>query len=129
MADYKQDYINYRLAAAEKALADAQLLADSGSWNTAVNRLYYASFYAVSALLLQYNINAQTHAGTKSQFGLHFVKSGKISLQQGRLYADLMDWRQKGDYGDMFDFEGENVLPLFEPVKELLAAIKMLIEQ
>ncbi len=40
-----------------------------------------------------------------------------------------MDWRQKGDYGDMFDFDMETVEPLFIPVEKLLHAIKDLIEQ
>jgi uncharacterized protein (UPF0332 family) len=37
-----------------------------------------------------------------------------------------MDWRQKGDYGDMFDFEQESVEPLFQPVEEFISAIKKL---
>ena len=47
-------------------------------YNTAVNRLYYACFYAVNALLLKYGIPAHTHNGTKSMLGLHFVSNGKI---------------------------------------------------
>jgi uncharacterized protein (UPF0332 family) len=128
MNSYKKDYIAYRIARAGHALTDARLLADNGSWNSTVNRLYYACYYMVSALLLQNNINARTHTGCKTQFGLHFVKTGKVPLEQGRLYADLMDWRQKGDYGDMFDFDMETVQPLFVPVENLLNTIKALIE-
>ena len=54
---------------------------------------------------------------------------GLISIEQGRLYVDLMDWRQKGDYGDMFDFDKESVVPLIEPVKELLDTIEQHIEK
>ena len=63
------------------------------------------------------------------QFGLHFVKTGKISLADARLYADLMDWRQKGDYDDMFDFDKNATEPLFIPVADFLNSIKILIEQ
>lgn len=45
----------------------------------------------------------------------------------GKLYADLMDWRQKGDYGDMFDFDREAVNPLFQPVEEFLKKIRSLV--
>ena len=41
--------IQYRLVRAEEAYHDAQILAQSGSWNSCVNRLYYSCFYAVSA--------------------------------------------------------------------------------
>ena len=43
--------VQYRLDRAREALAEAALLLDSGHANTGVNRLYYACFYAVSALL------------------------------------------------------------------------------
>jgi uncharacterized protein (UPF0332 family) len=67
-------------------------------------------------LLLQKNVTTQTHNGLKTQFNLLFIKTVIISVEQGRLYADLMDWRQKGDYGDMFDFDKESVEPLINPV-------------
>jgi hypothetical protein len=39
-------------------------------------------------------------------------------MEQGRLFSDLMDWRQKGDYGDMYDFDRESVSPIIKPVGE-----------
>lgn len=35
----------------------------------------------------------------------------------GRLFSKLFDFRQKGDYGDMFDFDEEITKPLLEKVK------------
>jgi len=43
--------------------------------------------------------------------------------QLGKLYADLFDWRQKGDYGDFFDFEEDEVVLLMEPTRVLIDAI------
>lgn len=128
MSDYKLDYIEYRLSKAHEALKDAQLLAKNNSWNACVNRLYYSCYYAVSALLLKNNIPTHTHTGLKTQFNLHFIKPGIIKKEFGKLYADLMDWRQKGDYGDMFDFNEETVVPLLIPVKQFLKEIEGLIK-
>lgn len=128
MSTYRKDYVTYRLSKAYESFEDAKLLAENRSWNAAVNRLYYASYYAVSALLLQKDVTTQTHTGLKTQFNLLFVKPGVISIEKGRLYADLMDWRQKGDYGDMFDFDKESVEPLIAPVGELLDTIKALVD-
>ena len=50
MSAYQKDYIAYRLAKARESFDDAQLLAENESWNASVNRLYYACYYAVSAL-------------------------------------------------------------------------------
>ncbi len=60
----------------------------------------------------------------KSQFSLHFVKSGKLDKKYGQLLSELFDWRQKGDYDNIFDYDIESVQPLFVPVKEMLDLIK-----
>ncbi len=123
----KTDYIKYRLEKAFESLNDAKLLAQNQRWNSCVNRLYYAAFYAVIALLLIENYDGLTHDGTRSQFNLKFIKDGKIQKDFGKLYSKLFDWRQKGDYGDLFDFNEEQVLPLIEPTENLLMEIKRLI--
>ena len=128
MSTYRKDYVAYRLSKAYESFADAKLLAENGSWNAAVNRLYYACYYGVSALLLHKDVTTQTHTGLKTQFNLLFVKPGIVSIEKGRLYADLMDLRQKGDYGDMFDFDKESVEPLIMPVGELLDTIKTILD-
>jgi len=112
MSYTKEKYIYYRIEKAKNTLEDAKLLAKNQSWNSSVNRLYYACFYAVLALFAKFNINSQTHSGVKSQFSLHFIKSGKFDKSLGLLYNDLFDFRQKGDYGDFFEFEEKNVLKL-----------------
>jgi len=45
----------------------------------------------------------------------------------GRLYSDLFDSRQKGDYGDMYDFDKETVESLLIPVKEFIDTLKQLL--
>ena len=44
------------------------------------------------------------------------------------LFGDLFDLRQKGDYGDFFDFEEKQVAPLIPKVKEFLDKIQSLIK-
>jgi uncharacterized protein (UPF0332 family) len=129
MSEYRSEYITYRLSKAYESLNDAKLLAENESWNASVNRLYYACYYAVSALLLQKDVTTQTHTGLKTQFNLLFIKTGIISIEQGRLYADLMDFRQKGDYGDMFDFDKETVESLIKPVCELLDTVRSMVNK
>jgi uncharacterized protein (UPF0332 family) len=128
VSDYKPDYIEYRLSKALEALQDSKLLAKNNSWNACINRLYYSCYYAVSALLLKQDISTFTHDGLITQFNLHFIKTGIIKKEFGKLYGNLMDWRQKGDYGDLFDFTKETVEPLLKPVEEFLNEIRALIK-
>ena len=120
----KEDYIVYRIHRAEESYDEALLLSNKKHWNTATNRLYYACFYAVIALLLKNDINTNTHVGAINQFGLHFIKTGKIEDKFGSLYSKLFDYRQKGDYGDMYDFTEEIVTPLLEKVPDFINEIK-----
>ena len=120
----QREYILYRIESAKKTFEAAKVLAESGFWNSAVNRLYYALFYAVNALLVLNNIQTKSLSSTKSQFSLHFVKTGKFDIKYGRLLSELFDWRQKGDYENIFDYDNDSVKPLFEPVEEMILLIE-----
>lgn len=121
----RNEYVRYRLESARKTYDAARVLADNGFWNSSVNRLYYALFYAVNGLLVFNNIQAKSHSATKTQFSLLFVKTGKFDKKYGRLLAELFDWRQKGDYENIFDYDVDSVLPLFEPVAEMIELIEI----
>jgi uncharacterized protein len=127
MKDYKEEYIKYRIEKSEQAYLDAKFLASQESWNACINRLYYSCYYIVSALALKNDIQTQTHSGLKRQFNLHFIKTKKVSIEMGKLYGDLIDSRQKGDYGDLYDFDKETVESLIEPVGEFISSLKKLI--
>jgi len=46
----KQLLINYRMSKVDETLKEVEFLIDNGLCNTAVNRLYYACFHAVTSL-------------------------------------------------------------------------------
>ena len=122
--DNHDDYIKYRFLRAEESLEEALILADNERWNAVINRLYYSCFYAVIALLLKNNIETQTHDGARIQFGLHFIKTGIIDKSYGKVFTKLFDYRQKGDYGDLFDYDEKITKPLIEQVKGFVNEIK-----
>ena len=116
-------YIRYRFRRAKESFDDALIMIENKKWNSAVNRLYYSCFYAVIALLLKSDLSTRTHDGARTKFGNEFIKTGVIDKKYGKLYSKLFDYRQKGDYGDLFDFDGEIVLPLVDKVKEFIEEI------
>jgi uncharacterized protein (UPF0332 family) len=119
-----EDYIKYRFHRAEESFEEAIILSANGKWNAVINRLYYACFYAVIALLIKNGIETQSHDGVRTQFGLHFIKTGKIDKSFGKLFTKLFDYRQKGDYGDMFDYNENIARPLIGQVKSFIVEIK-----
>jgi len=118
------DYINYRLQRALDTLNDARLLAANERWNSSINRLYYACFYAVSALLYYHSIEARTHKGVRIKFMNEFIKPGLFDKEYGKLFSDLYDWRQEGDYSDFVSFDKELTLPLINQSEEFIALIR-----
>lgn len=124
----QDDYIKYRFKRAEESFDDALILIENRKWNTSINRLYYSCFYAVLALLLKNEIETRTHNGARTKFSNEFIKTGKIDIKYGKLFSKLFDYRQKGDYGDLFNFDESMVLPLVDQVKEFIAEIKKFID-
>jgi len=120
----RNDYILYRFNRAKESFEEALILAGNNKWNAVINRLYYACFYAVISLLLKSEIETQSHDGARRQFSLHFVKTGKVSKENGKLFSKLFDYRQKGDYGDLFDFDEETVKPLMVKTQEFIIEIE-----
>jgi uncharacterized protein (UPF0332 family) len=78
MTGTKNDLINYRIARAKDTYDDALILSEREKWNSTINRLYYATYYAVMAILLYSDLKPTTHNGAKSNFSEYFIKTGKI---------------------------------------------------
>jgi uncharacterized protein (UPF0332 family) len=109
MTEPSKGLVAYRLQRARESLEDARILADAKRWNPSVNRLYYACFYAVSALLAQRGLSSSRHAGVRALFNQHFVNTGKIAKDEARIYNDLFERRQEGDYVDFVRFDESQV--------------------
>ena len=124
----KKQIVDYRLEKSKKTLDDAKKVIELKMWVTAANRLYYAAYYAVSALLISNNINTKTHDGIIRMFNQHFVLPGKIDRELARQYNSLYTMRLTGDYGDCFDLQENDVLPLIEPAQTFIAKIWEMIE-
>ena len=78
----------------------------------------------VNALFSKYNIVAVTHSGIKSEFHKSFVKPGIFDKSTGKLYSNLFDKRQEGDYQDFFLFEKAEVEPLIALTESFLQIIE-----
>ena len=119
----QDDYVKYRFQRAKESFDEALIMADNERWNAVVNRLYYSCYYAVIALLLKNNFETQSHDGARTLFGFHFIKTGVIDKQYGKFFTKLFDYRQKGDYGDLFDYDEKITMPLIKQAKEFIDEI------
>ena len=98
MGDYENE-ISSNLERASTNLQVARELLDKDYYDVCASRAYYAAFYAASALLLSEGIDTSKHSGVLALIHQHFVKSGKLSKEQGKNLNWLFELRSVGDYG------------------------------
>ncbi len=97
-------------------------------WEVIANRLYYAAYYAVSALLLANKISVKTHNGVIQMFGMKFVKTNIVDAELGKLYNRLFSLRLTGDYNDSYTLSEDDVVSLVELTEKFIVEIKKLVE-
>ena len=118
--DERKAVVEFRIEKARRAFEQAQGVVELQYWETIANRLYYAAYNAVSAMLIAYGYTAHSHDGVIHLFGQHFVKPGLVDIKDGKLYHHLFSMRLTGDYDDTYGLTSEDVLPLIAPASELI---------
>lgn len=96
--------VRYPLARAMESLDEARLLFTNGHVRTAVNRIHYACFDAVSAPWLTEGKSSPRHSGVRSHFDQSWIATERLPKDMGRFYRRLFDSRQTGDYDDLASF-------------------------
>lgn len=121
--DNRKDIVTYRIERANVALEQAKGNLTMGFIEITANRLYYAAYYAASALLIANEIRIKSHEGCIGQFNLHFVKTGLVPVEMGKLFSTLFDMRLTGDYSDRFDLTKEDVEPNIKPTEDFIRKV------
>lgn len=124
----RAEIVNYRKEKSLALLEEVDILLANKLANSAVNRMYYACFHAVSALMIKNNIEVRTHSGIRQAFSLNFVKNGVVSVEDARIFSRIYDKRQASDYDDFMNFSLEEVNQLYPNVRKFVEIIIHLIE-
>ncbi len=104
-------------------MLSAQDELSAGRLSFAVNRIYYACFYAVSGVLMAENLRFKKHSGVRASFHQHLVKTGKISQDLGKFYDELFEARQRGDYFELVFFEQSQVQDWLVQAKQFVQEV------
>lgn len=119
----------HRIARAHVALDEADLLLEQKHFNGALNRVYYAAFYAARALLATRNLDSSRHSGVIALFQEHFVRTGLVSTDLARALPRAFEKRQTSDYGDFSEPTREEVRSLREQVEAFIRSCEDVIRQ
>lgn len=127
-AENRKAIVDYRIDKAFIALEDADFLTEAGKYNIAANRQYYALYYAASALLISKGIPTKTHSGLLTQISLNLVKTGILTIEDGKLLKVMFELRHEGDYEDFIEVTREDIEEYTPCVCKLVDKLKNLIE-
>lgn len=121
--DERLAVVEFRIEKSLRAFEQAKGVVELKYWETIANRLYYAAYNAVSALLIANGDTAQSHSGVIHLFGLNFIRTKIFSAETGKLYHKLFTMRQTGDYDDTYGLTENDVLPYIEPTGQMISEI------
>ena len=119
--------VEFEIEKSHRLIDQFPILEDAKLWDTLANRVYYAVFHAVTALLIKNGLHAESHQGVSVLFSKHFVKEGLIDAEYGRFFARLENMREKSDYTCLFETTEDEVMPMIPKAKELVAIIEGLV--
>lgn len=123
----RQIMVEFEIERAHRLIDQFPILENAKLWDTLANRVYYAVFHAVTALLIKNGLHAESHQGVSVLFSKHFIKEGLIDAEYGRLFARLENMREKSDYTCLFETTEDEVMPMIPKAKELVAIIERLV--
>ena len=123
------EVVKFRLEKSKETFKEIPILIENKFFRTAANRLYYACYYAVSALLIRDGYVTHTHKGVKILFGLHYIKENIIDKSLGRIYDKLFSLRHTGDYEDWVIIEENDINDLLFPAEKFIAEMENLINK
>lgn len=115
------------MARAGDSLRAAAVLIEANLLHDAESRLYYAIYHGAIALLLTDGIEPRSHAGTAALLGQHFVRTGRLSAEDARLFARIQKYRLEADYGRDFVLTADALREDFAACTGFLDRVRTLI--
>jgi len=129
MTKGQEDLIRYRLSRAKETLEEAKVMFQTNHPYGAANRIYYACFYAVIALLLTKNLTSSKHSGVLALFNQHFVKTGIIAVDMGKFYSRMFDNRLDSDYAEWAVVDKQDIQEELVHAEEFIKEVSDLISK
>ena len=119
--------VGLEIEKSRRTFAEIEILRQAGLWDNIANRLYYAAFHAVSALLINDGHPVGTHQGAVVMLHQHYVKTGILSKDDGAFYSQLQTLREKADYNCTYYATEEDTAPRIAKTAEFIDRVVRLI--
>ncbi len=122
MDNKEKDLCHYRIDSALETMETAKWCVESEHYKDAINRCYYAAFYAVKAVLALEGVDFKRHKDVVAYFNQNYIATDKFPREVGKKLANLQRKRENSDYDDFF------IASLEETEKQLESAEYIIVE-
>lgn len=107
--NYKIELSKRRLEIAHERLTTAKAMLELGDYKASANRLYYAIFSAMRAVLALDGFDSKKHSGIIARFRQSYIKTGILDTEMSKIIDDLEVIREDSDYDDFYIILKEDV--------------------
>lgn len=119
-----KELASLRMRQAEDTLREAQILHGERTNRGAINRAYYAMFYAVLAILATKKLGSSKHSGAISLFDREFVKPGDLPKELSRSLHTAFEHRQEADYGELTELDESTATHMIEEANAFVQSVR-----
>jgi uncharacterized protein (UPF0332 family) len=116
--------VSHTFGKADDAIIQADALLVIDQHFGAVNRAYYAVFYAALAILLTKGLGSSKHSGVLALFDREFVKTQEVDKKWSKMYHMLFELRAAGDYAKLTAVSKAQADRALQEAKEFVAWAK-----
>lgn len=129
MQDKNKELARYRHELAVETLANARLCMENHFYRDAINRSYYAAFYAVRAVLAVENTDFKRHKDVMAYFNKTYVATEIFPKELGRRLGRIQMMREDSDYSDFFTASLEDANKQYETAEMTIALIETYLKE
>lgn len=116
--------IKHNLQKADDSIIQSAALLNIQQHFGAVNRAYYAIFYAALAILLTKDLGSSKHSGVLSFFDREFVKTDEVDRKWSKVFHDAFGLRATGDYAKLADVTLQQAAKTIQDAREFVSWAK-----
>lgn len=124
MDERRIELSKYRMEQSEISLRVAKLVLENKMYKDAINRSYYAAFYAIKAVLTLEKVDFKRHKAVIAHFNKNYVATGKFPKEVGRTIGTLQQIREKSDYDDFYVASSQLATEQVAAAERIISLIK-----
>lgn len=127
--EYRIELSKRRLEIAHERMNSARILLDADDYKAVANRLYYAVFSAMRAVLALDGFDSKKHSGIIARFRQSYIKTGIFSTEMSKIIDDLEVIREDSDYDDFYIISKDDVKIQSQKAEHFVSEVEKCLEK